>query len=145
MTPLDRPPLKNRILSSLWVCLGSCGLTLLLLAVVYALRGIWPFGTENVAYVDTAQFYLPDYYGIWDALHGANRNINWFSGLIEAGIASASSFLRPANWAFLLVSRDHVLEGLSRLVRLPGVELTSLARANDMSCIIDSRWPVEAL
>lgn len=124
MTPLDRPPLKNRILSSLWVCLGSCGLTLLLLAVVYALRGIWPFGTENVAYVDTAQFYLPDYYGIWDALHGANRNINWFSGLIEAGIASATSFLRPANWAFLLVSRDHVLEGLSLYLAIKMVLIT---------------------
>lgn len=113
MTPLDRPSLKNRILSSLWVCLGSCGLTLLLLAVVYALRGIWPFGTENVAYVDTAQFYLPDYYGIWDALHGANQNINWFSGLIEGGIASLSTYFKPANWVFLLVPRDHVLEGLS--------------------------------
>ena len=124
MTPLDRPSLKNRILSSLWVCLISSGLTLLLLAVVYALRGIWPFGTENVAYVDTAQFYLPDYYGIWDALHGANRNINWFSGLIEAGIASASSFLRPANWAFLLVSRDHVLEGLSLYLAIKMVLIT---------------------
>lgn len=124
MTPLDRPSLKNRILSSLWVCLGSSGLTLLLLAVVYALRGIWPFGTENVAYVDTAQFYLPDYYGIWDALHGANRNINWFSGLIEAGIASATSFLRPANWAFLLVSRDHVLEGLSLYLAIKMVLIT---------------------
>ena len=127
MTPLDRPSLKNRILSSLWVCLGSCGLTLLLLAVVYALRGIWPFGTENVAYVDTAQFYLPDYYGIWDALHGANRNINWFSGLIESGIAGASSFLKPANWVFLLVARDHVLEGLSLYLAVKMVLITLVA------------------
>lgn len=113
MTPLDCSSRKNRILSSLQVCLVSCGLTALVLAIVYALRGIWPFGTDNVAYADTAQFYLPDYYGIWDALHGANRNINWFSGLIESSLAGASSYFRPANWVFLLVSRDHVLEALS--------------------------------
>ena len=113
MPSLDRPSRKKHILSTLWVCLVSCGLTLLVLAVVYALRGIWPFGSENIAYVDVAQFYLPDYYGIWDTLHGASRNINWFSGLIESGNASLSSLLKPANWVFFLVSRDHILEGLS--------------------------------
>ncbi len=113
MTMADRHSLKNRILSSLWVCLAAGGLTLLILGVVYALRGIWPFGGENIAYVDTAQFYLPDYYKVWDALHGADRNINWFSGLIEGSNAGLTTLLKPANWVFLLVPRDHILEGLS--------------------------------
>lgn len=89
------------------------GITLLLLAAVYALRGIWPFGGDNVAYVDTAQFYLPDYYKLWDALHGADWNINWFSGLIQGGNATWFEYTDPGILAFLLVSRDHVLEGLS--------------------------------
>ena len=113
MRPPDSHFSKNRILFSLWPCLACCGLTLLILAVVYALRGIWPFGTENIAYVDTVQFYLPDYYSLWDTLHGANRNINWFSGLIEDSNASLSALINPVNWVFLLVSRDHILEGLS--------------------------------
>lgn len=113
MERIDTPSRKQFILSTLWTCLISCGLTLVILTVVYALRGIWPFGTDNVAYVDTAQFYLPDYYGIWDALHGAEWKINWYSGLAEGGNAGWSDFLSPANWVFLLVSRDHVLEALS--------------------------------
>ncbi len=94
-------------------CLLSGGVTIALLAVVYALRGIWPFGGDNVAYVDTAQFYLPDYYKLWDALHGASWNINWFSGLIQGGNALWTDFTDPGVLAFLLVPRDHVLEGLS--------------------------------
>ena len=112
--PIPALSRKKRILSDLGTCLAACGCTVLVLAVVYALRGIWPLGTDNVAYVDTAQFYLPDYYKTWDAMHGlVSTNLNWFAGLAESGNASWKSFLYPYNWAFLLVARDHVLEGLS--------------------------------
>lgn len=104
---------RKRIASALWTCLAACGITLVLLAAVYALRGIWPFGADNIAYVDTAQFYLPDYYKIWDAFHGANWNINWSVGLIEGGNAGWIDLTNPANWVFLFVARDHVLEALS--------------------------------
>ena len=94
-------------------CLLSGAAALVLLAAIYALRGIWPFGADNIAYVDTAQFYLPDYYKLWDAIHGANQNISWFAGLIESGNATFSSLADPGNLALLFVSRDHILEGLS--------------------------------
>lgn len=106
-------PRKSSSRTAPWVCLAACGLTVLILMAVYALRGIWPFGTDNVAYVDTAQFYLPGYYKLWDALHGAQWNLNWFSGLAEGGSASWSDLLIPANWVFFFVPRDHILEGLS--------------------------------
>ena len=111
--PQQAAPSKKAFFSALWVCLAACGLTLLLLAAVYALRGIWPFGADNVAYVDTAQFYLPSYYDIWDVLHGASRGVNWFAGLGESGNVSLKALLSPVNLVFLLVPRDHVLEGLS--------------------------------
>ena len=107
--PSPKPTFK----SILTTCLCSGSAALLLLVVVYALRGIWPFGTDNIAYVDTAQFYLPNYYNLWDALHGANWNIDWFSGLIQGSNASLFSFTNPGALTLLLVSRDHVLEGLS--------------------------------
>ena len=113
METLSAPSRKSTVLSVLWTCLLSCGLTLAILAVVYALRGIWPFGTDNVAYVDTAQFYLPDYYKLWDAMHGASWDINWFVGLIEGGNAGWIDFTTPANWVFLFLPRDRILEGLS--------------------------------
>ncbi len=108
------PGRKNRILSALTVCAASAASTLALLAVVYALRGVWPFGTDNVAYVDTAQFYVPGYYRTWDVLHGlASMQHTWYAGLAEGVSASWKTVLSPSNWVFLLVSRDHILEGLS--------------------------------
>lgn len=104
--------MRSVIRSTILFGLAAGGMTVVLLLAVYAVRGIWPFGTDNIAYVDTAQFYLPDYYRIWDALHGAPLHVNWFSGLAEGGNASISTLLSLPNLAFLLVSRDHVLEGL---------------------------------
>lgn len=105
---------KKNILSAFETCLLSAGLTLAILTAVYALRGIWPFGTDNVAYMDAAQFYVPGYYRLWDSLHGAvSSGVDWFSGLAEAGNYDWHSLLYPCNWAFLLVDRGHVLEGLS--------------------------------
>ncbi len=112
MVKVDLSP-KPSFRSIAAACLFSGAAALILLAVVYMLRGIWPFGADNIAYVDTAQFYLPDYYKLWDVLHGANRHINWFSGLIQDVNASLFSLADPGNLAFLFVPRDHVLEGLS--------------------------------
>ncbi len=97
-SPLER---KNRILSALWVCLAAMGLTALVLGAVYALRGIWPFGTDNVAYMDAAQFYVPNYYSLWDSLHGDLSGGAW------------RQLLYPYNWPFYFVARDHVLEAMS--------------------------------
>lgn len=127
---------RKRISSALWTCLAACGLTLFLLTAVYALRGIWPLGTDNIAYVDTAQFYLPDYYKIWDALHGANWNINWFVGLIEGGNAGWTDLMNPANWVFLFVARDHILEALSLYLAVCLVLISFLA-----SLVLSLRFP----
>ena len=110
---MHRRTVRTEIFSALAVCLSVCGLTLLLLFAAYLVRGVWPFGTDNVAYVDTAQFYLPGYVRIWDALHGAPMYDSWTAGLAEGANASIGTFLWLPNLVFLLVPRDMVLEGLS--------------------------------
>lgn len=105
--------IKNTLLPALGIGLAACGVSMLILFAVYVIRGVWPFGTDNVAYADTAQFYLPGYYKIWDAFHGAPLNVNWTAGLAESGNAAISEFFWLPNIVFLLVPRDHVLEGLS--------------------------------
>ena len=110
---MRKDSIRSAVTSALGVCLASCGLTALLLLLVYAARGIWPFGTDNVAYVDTAQFYLPGYYRIWDALHGVSGSVDWTMGLAESGQVSLRELLQLPYLAFLLVPRDHILEGLS--------------------------------
>ena len=122
---ISSPSRKKRILSTAGACLASAGLALAVTALVYALRGIWPFGTDNVAYMDAAQFYVPGFYRLWDCLHGlVSADVDWFSGLAEAGGYGWGSFLYPANWVFLLVARDQVLEGLSLYL---AVELALIA------------------
>lgn len=96
------------------LCLLSVALVCLLVLAVYAVRGIYPFGTENIAYVDDAQYYVPGLYERWDYLHGeAARSINWFAGLAEGSSGYWSDWINPANWVFLLLPRDAILEGLS--------------------------------
>ena len=121
------PPLhdrKKRIAAAFWVCISSCGLTALLLAAVYALRGIWPFGTDNVAYMDAAQFYLPGYYSLWDRLH--------------AGLSSGAweELLYPYNWPIFFVARDHVLEAMSLYV---GIRILIIAAIT--SIVLCRRFP----
>ncbi len=111
---LSSPSWKKQIWTGLVTCLLSAGLTAAILAVVYALRGIWPFGTDNVAYMDAAQFYTPGYYRMWDTFHGlVAEDLDWFSGLGESYNYSAVDLRYPYNWVFFLVDRSHVLEGLS--------------------------------
>ena len=115
---------KKRIGVTALTCLAAAGAAAALLFIVYALRGIWPFGTDSVAYIDTAQFFVPDYYALWDVMHGAKATgLTWYSGLSESGAAGWSSllqndilwpcFLNPANWVFFFIARDHILEALS--------------------------------
>ena len=90
------------------------GLTALVLAVVYALRGIWPFGADNAAYMDAAQFYVPGYYSLWDSLHGDLSGGVW------------KQLLYPYNWPFFFCARDHVLEAMSLYI---GVKMLLIALA----------------
>lgn len=99
--------------SVMGICLSACALSMLILFAVYAVRGIWPFGSDNVAYADTAQFYLPAYYKIWDAFHGAPIHVSWTAGLAEAGSLTLRDVLWLPNLVFLFVERSQILESLS--------------------------------
>lgn len=130
---------KKKFLSALGVCLASCGLTLALLLIVYALRGIWPFGADNVAYVDTAQFYIPGYYALWDALHGTSDYVNWFAGLAESHAAGVWDYLNFPELILMLFPRDHLLEGLSFFLAAYLAEISLISTA--VLCIRFPRLP----
>lgn len=127
------PAAKKKLWPALGVCLASGGLTLVILFAVCALRGIWPFGPDNVAYIDTAQFYLPGYYALWDAMHGASAHVNWFAGLAEGAAAGIWDYLNPPELLLLLLPRDHLLEGLSLFLAVYLVEI-ALISAGVLCC-----------
>lgn len=53
-----------------------------IMLLVYAIKGIWPFGTENIFYDDMAQGAVPALYHLYDWLHGDKAlNWDWYTGL----------------------------------------------------------------
>ena len=109
---MTTPLTKNKTRFSR-VFLLSAGLLFLIVGVVCALRHIWPFGDGNISYVDTAQYYIPSYYSLWDYFHGSSLHINWNTGLGEYGSGGLIYLLYPSTWVWLLVPRNRILEGLT--------------------------------
>lgn len=82
---------------------------------VYALHGIFPFGTESIVYDDMGQCSVPIFYTVWDALHGSGSILYNFRTAAGIFISSAyESVLSPLNTLFfLLCPRDKILESMS--------------------------------
>ncbi|MDD6061851.1 MAG: YfhO family protein [Oscillospiraceae bacterium] len=82
---------------------------------VYAIHGIFPFGTESIVYDDMGQCSVPIFYTVWDALHGSGSI--FFNFRTAAGIFISSAYesvLSPLNTLFfLLCPRDSILESMS--------------------------------
>lgn len=84
------------------------------LLTVFAIRGIWPFGSGNVTYYDMGQAVLPYYYHIYDWLHGLDSlTWDWFSGL---GVSVAASGLpTPLDLVILLFKRNELINAMGVL------------------------------
>ena len=83
--------------------------------IVYAIHGIFPFGTESVVYDDMGQCNIPIFYTLWDALHG-NGSI-FFNFRTAAGIFMSNTFESGCSILnvlfFLICPRDKILESMS--------------------------------
>lgn len=93
-----------------------------LLSVVFAIRGVFPFGEGSIAYFDLADQFIPQYYHLHDVLHGKSAlffSWNTALGINMAGVAGRSAFLSPVNLLFfLLVPRDAILPAMSFFLML---------------------------
>lgn len=76
--------------------------TAVILLIVFAINGIFPFGKSNVEYYDMAQGIIPNFYHIWDALHTKDTSLwfNWYSGL---GVNDTANASLSVFWLALLV------------------------------------------
>lgn len=85
------------------------------LLIVYAIKGVYPFGSENIAYFDMAQSYIPMYHHTFDVLHGTQSiYFNWNSGLGYSIADAAGNYIfSPFNIFFLFVNRNAILESMS--------------------------------
>ena len=86
-----------------------------LMIIIYALKGIWPFGTADITFDDMAQSSLPIQYHIYDWLHGEKAlNFDWYTGLGVNIISSA--IITPFHLVLLLFERENLIHALAALI-----------------------------
>ncbi len=87
----------------------------IIILIVYALKGIYPFGVRTISYYDMAQSVIPIYYHTFDVLHGdASLFYNWNVSLgTSMGDVFGNYVLFPTNLFFLFVQRENILNAMS--------------------------------
>lgn len=81
------------------------------IGALFAIKGIYPFGTTPIAYGDMEQSTVPFLYYIWDLWHGkATPFFTWrlAAGTNVTGLVSYQSMLSPFNFPILFVQRTNL-------------------------------------
>ena len=88
----------------------------IILFVIYALKGVYPFGLNTVAYYDMPTNVVTGYTWMWDVLHGrTGLYLNLNEGL-GVSMATGGDVFFPLNWLLLLSKRDNILYFMSFLL-----------------------------
>ncbi|MBP8968542.1 MAG: YfhO family protein [Lachnospiraceae bacterium] len=90
-------------------------ITLLILLFVYAIKGIYPFGSRSVAYYDMVQQYIPFYFNTWDVYHGVKSLFfDWSAGLGGSMADNVGNYIiNPFNLFFLFIKREDIFNSMS--------------------------------
>ena len=103
-----------------WWYIVSPAIVLTALFIVYGIKGVFPFGKENIAYFDMAQSYVPSYFFTHDVLHfKSDLFLNWNAGLSGSMADTVGYYvLFPLNLFFYFVPRNMILESMSFFLAL---------------------------
>ncbi|MCL1904430.1 MAG: YfhO family protein [Oscillospiraceae bacterium] len=104
-------------------------IVMLIYLLIFALKGIYPFGERIIDVWDMTQMNVPIYYHLWDFLHGSKALFfDWYSGLSinMAESVGIVSLLSPFNLFFFFVSREklHLSMGLFTILKLMAAAAT---------------------
>ncbi len=86
------------------------------LMINYAVKGIAPFGSKYISYIDMEVGYVPVYYSLWDAVRGGgNFFYNFFlgAGSNVYGSLVSNAFYSPLTWLIIMVPRGSISAFLS--------------------------------
>lgn len=98
--------------------------------LIYAVKGIYPFGGMTIAHADMGQSYETFYHLLWDILRGGKSLLysytlgsgsNVFGGVLLDGFAS------PLAWLIILFKRENIIYAFSYLllIRIALIALTT--------------------
>lgn len=91
-------------------------LTFLTICVIYAMKGIFPFGSDTVAYMDMWQMNVPIYYHIYDVLHGDKSlfyDLYTGLGMNMTESTAICSLISPFNLLLYFTPRSGILYFMS--------------------------------
>ena len=95
--------------------------TFLILAAIFFIKRIYPFGSNRIDYFDNMQQVAPLYTHLWDWMHGqASLWFDWYTGLgtnISMSL-SAFSMLSPFNVLLYMIPRHLILESFSIFIAI---------------------------
>lgn len=103
-------------------------LTIVVVLITYIIKGVYPFGSSNVAYYDMSQAYVSLYARNYEIAHGEDSILfEWLTGAGTDMTSTTQEYtLHPLNWAFFFVKPDKVLDflGLFLAVKIVLMSLT---------------------
>jgi len=117
------------------------------LLLVYALKGIYPFGGLTVTYGDMDQHYIPFSYHIYDVFHHG-KSLFWDpylgTGSNIFGIEALSGMFSPISWLVIFSARENIPQFASflLLIRMALLSFTSFIFMNRMFRSTPAFWRV---
>ena len=94
--------------------------TVAVLLVIYAINGIYPFGSGSVVCDDMVQQTISNYTYFWDYLHsGGDKSLlfNWQTAAGTQVLTTGFYILKPWEIVFtLLCPRDNIVSGIPFLI-----------------------------
>lgn len=106
--------------------LDSAAICAAIMLFIYAMKGVWPFGTGNICYDDMAQGAVPALYHLYDWIHGDKAlDWDWLSGL-GTNVANFGN-PTPLLLVLCLFPRDSLLYavGIYVVLKVSAAALTS--------------------
>ena len=105
-------------------------ITILIVLIIYATKGIYPFGKLTIANGDMGQSYMTFYYLLYDFFHGSKSllyDYNLGMGSNVYGGVIVDGFLNPSAWIILLNKRANIPYMFSYviMVKFAFISLTS--------------------
>lgn len=93
--------------------------TLIILFIVLIIKGIYPFGTNNISSCDMTQSYVTFYHHLYDVFHNGKSLFYSFTlgmGSNTFGGSVVDGFLNPTSWLIALTTRDNILNFMTYIV-----------------------------
>lgn len=106
-------------LSKAFFYIASPLISIFLIALIYFIKGIYPFGENTIIWGDLGQSTANLYYHIYDVLHGTKSffyNFNISSGANMYGTCTFMGLLSPISWIIALFKRGEIVHALSYLL-----------------------------